>query len=618
MSSSTTLPLNLRAGKRSLQGILGCELLGDWKWNEQCEKWTLHCRLSVEVPAGGSVPPTTDWYILAAQTYPWGYLKFHPAKTGGLAVTFPHQDYNGEGAPETAWREGDICVNTSVHTLDRHGFDTEPFETTRRLRWNVLRALEWLRAAHAGTLLQPGDAFELAAIPDVALSKVTVAFNEDADSYATWQAITEACGFVELAPLRADGGIFVVTGFHSLEGNSLLTVDWTNSAFPSTTSRDPGVWIRLNGPPVLVPWQTPRTWAEFREACNQQKLNLDERLQTVAQRFRDGAEHILLIGFPIPAVIGGPSVQMHWQPIMLPVLSHGNQAPAGFRPNKMGHWRRDRTEVLGRNVEVRWLKSQNWARQTLLARGRLRAPLADRHILLIGAGALGSAIAELLARGGSRHLVTSDGEKLEAGNLCRHTLTLADIGIPKASGLARRLREVSPHLEIEEILDKFPPKADKDRKRVEHCDLIIDCTGSDELLQELKRFPWSEPKQFVSVSLGFGGKRLFCFTANGQRFPVREFQQAIQPWLQREREEAHDFEFPREGIGCWHPVFPARADDIWLMASTAIKHVESVLATPDVSPNLNIFEQQYDGTKFIGVARVKLEGPHARELVPVA
>ncbi|MBL0240398.1 MAG: hypothetical protein IPQ00_07480 [Chloracidobacterium sp.] len=28
---------------------------------------------------------------------------------------------------------------------------------------------------------------------------------------------------------------------------------------------------------------------------------------------------------------------------------------------------------------------------------------------------------------------------------------------------------------------------------------------------------------------------------------------------------------PREGVGCWHPVFPARADDIWMWGSIAIK-----------------------------------------------
>lgn len=34
---------------------------------------------------------------------------------------------------------------------------------------------------------------------------------------------------------------------------------------------------------------------------------------------------------------------------------------------------------------------------------------------------------------------------------------------------------------------------------------------------------------------------------------------------------------PWEGIGCWHPVFPARADDIALNAALAVKFIESFL-----------------------------------------
>ena len=51
------------------------------------------------------------------------------------------------------------------------------------------------------------------------------------------------------------------------------------------------------------------------------------------------------------------------------------------------------------------------------------------------------------------------------------------------------------------------------------------------MLRELARFPWGGPKRFVSLSLGYAARRLFCFVADGTAFPLQEFQTAIEPWL---------------------------------------------------------------------------------------
>lgn len=81
----------------------------------------------------------------------------------------------------------------------------------------------------------------------------------------------------------------------------------------------------------------------------------------------------------------------------------------------------------------------------------------------------------------------------------------------------------------------------------------------------------------------------------------------INPWLGKELQEYDDQELPREGIGCWHPVFPARADDIWMMASTAVKHIESLLKSPIKSPDLAVFEQVYENSSFVGIHQVYTE-----------
>ena len=61
---------------------------------------------------------------------------------------------------------------------------------------------------------------------------------------------------------------------------------------------------------------------------------------------------------------------------------------------------------------------------------------------------------------------------------------------------------------------------------------------------------------------------------------------------------------PREGIGCWHPVFPARSDDVWLLAATGFKIMTRTLNDTH-SQSFKVFEQNtdFDG----GITRILRE-----------
>ena len=101
-------------------------------------------------------------------------------------------------------------------------------------------------------------------------------------------------------------------------------------------------------------------------------------------------------------------------------------------------------------------------------------------------------------------------------------------------------------------------------------------------------------KLFVSVSIGLKAHRLFLFAAQGEYFPHADFMNAITPWLKRELKEFKGLELPREGIGCWHPVFPARSDDIWLMSAVASKRINGWATDPPHSPCMCVYEQKDD------------------------
>lgn len=305
----------------------------------------------------------------------------------------------------------------------------------------------------------------------------------------------------------------------------------------------------------------------------------------------------------------GVDCRLHWQAALLPVLSSGELNFPGFRPNALGFWCKDRREVLTNDTPIQWLRTENWGAEELSSRGRLSQPLRGMRVVIVGCGAVGCAIGELLARAGVERFTVIDSDDLRAGNLVRHTLTQADLGKKKAEALAARLVAISPHVIATPINDAFPPTSDEDRRAVAESDLVIDCTGDDTTLAELERFPWETAGWFASVSIGIAARRIFCFLSRAERFPHAQFRDAIGPWLLREREEGKDFEFPWEGIGCWHPVFPARADDVWLLAASAVKHLEGAVARlPEPAGQLTVFEQVIEDGAFVGVRRVSLGG----------
>lgn len=597
-------PESLLMARRALEGMAGVSLLTDWSWNMVVHRWVLHLQLTAEVLMGGSISRETEWYILADPIYPWGDIDVHPAKIRGIELTFPHQGYNGWGDPKTSWRQGKVCLSTGVRSLGRYGYDTEPLDAPNRLRWHVQRALAWLSAASRGDLIEAGDPFEL---PDFAITSLDlmIAFSESQESLCAWQTVVEQVGLADLAVLPAQGAPRVVLRFSSLEGRRIMELTWGAWIRSAPVRTERALWVRLPGVPVIPPWQSAQTWKELVRACAQQDVNLEERILTAARFLRDGKRHVVLVGFPVPATIGGPNQVMHWQPFLLPQLSSGKQTAKGFRPNQAGYSRRDQIQILTEDLMVDWLASENWNPQFVSIRGRLPDPLVEQEILLVGAGALGASMAEMLIRGGVRKLTVLDFDVIHAGNLARHTLTLDDLSVPKASALANHLNRLSPHVDVNWIDAIFPAVKGDSLLQILRCGIIIDCTGQDRALHALERFAWDRRRLFASFSVGFGARRVFCFGVKALGFPYETFQRCLEPYLQQELEDNGQRQLPREGVGCWHPFFPARSDDVWLAASVAVKCLAEWSQEQPIQPRFGVYEQHYghDARHFTGVVQ---------------
>ncbi len=124
---------------------------------------------------------------------------------------------------------------------------------------------------------------------------------------------------------------------------------------------------------------------------------------------------------------------------------------------------------------------------------RLRAS----RVLVVGCGALGSALAEMMVRAGVGVLTVVDRDFVEASNLQRQSLfdeEDARLGLPKAAAAAARLRRLNSEVEVRGLVADV--SAENAEGLVRGADLVLDGTDNFEaryLLNDVclrARVPW--------------------------------------------------------------------------------------------------------------------------------
>jgi hypothetical protein len=583
--------------RRTLEEIDGVQVVTDWAI-DSTRFWRLELDLT---PANlGSlvpVPATTRWFVLVQDEYPKGLIDILPAVSSGLPGIFPHQlpFITRADAP---YRGAKICVATDSEGNLRRASDAEPRSVEDRLAWQVKRALGWIEHASSGTLLAPDDPFELPVYK--ASGAPVTAFREGPTDLAVWNTVNETIGVADLMRLdNAGEETWVVSAFRSLGGQVLIQPNWGARIKSLQTAHRTAAWLRVPSLIVRSPYAAPSTWRELSDAFGEQGINLFRELQRGTARLHDGSPHPLLIGFPVPELIGGPMHQMHWLVVDLPPLER--RAPNGFRRNDVGLWTASFQGTFRPVSKVSWGVTENWHPGELATRGRLNEALTSTKVLLIGAGALGSAVAELLVRAGASDLELLDDKRLKAGNLVRHILTIDQLGDWKADALARHLNAASPNANV---LARRALAGEKvDAEFIGSFDLVIETTGDHRVLQLLAEVQAPRTTTYVSFSVSLHARRLYAFLARRSQFPLTEFDRAYEPFSRIEADSAE--ELPMEGIGCWHPVFPARADEIWLMASAGVALLNDASLFDDFKATMQVIERTFDSRgRFTGLVSI--------------
>ncbi len=597
---------SIEIGCASLNGLESIQVIEGLKWYEDKKWWTVKCRLTIQSADTSLVPHETDWYAAVQETYPRGEVELIPAKERSITKTFPHQYYNSHGSPDTPWRNGIICAKTALSWLKRSGYDIEPFEPESRLKWHLEQALKWLEDAASGTLIKDGELFEL---PDYNFTNnaYSIIFCESNETFDIWRPLLNRSGVIELGLLKQPTNTLVTTCFKDHRGQLIYQLPWNEHIENRISTTQIGTWALLPQIIALPPWQAPMTWGELRNALDNQNVNYSRMIARVAKFPRDGIQRFLMLGFPVSGKAGAPPTQIHWQALLLPVLSHGGVTANGFRTNELGYLMNDR-RILSGNESLNWQNSQNWHPNEILNRGRYRADIAKAKVAIIGGGAFGSAISEMLVRGGVKDICIIDDGKMEIGNLTRHTLTLDSIGELKTEALKTRLMGISPYVRIHAYHNRLERLGSTDIDNIKDAGVVIDCTGNDDVLYYLEQFPWDRRPVFCSISIGLQARRLYVLLSQGKRFPVRFYIDHIGKWLQKDLREYDGEELPQSGgIGCWHPAFPARVDEINLFASTALKCLSNYFNSNSKYSRLAIFEQMNNTSSFYGINLVAEE-----------
>jgi len=199
--------------------------------------------------------------------------------------------------------------------------------------------------------------------------------------------------------------------------------------------------------------------------------------------------------------------------------------------------------------------------------------LGTRRIAVVGVGAIGSIVADLLHRGGVGHLHLIDADRVLPGNTTRHLLGNATVGRWKASAVAEALRVARPHSgEITSAVENV----DTPLGAIEVLaafDVVVDATADSTATALLTAAARAGAGQLLSVYVladGYAVRVDHTPAPNGQA-------QLPTPVLPPPVPTVYE-------AGCGSPVSTTSPAAAWEAAAIAARHAVALLLNPQSVP----------------------------------
>lgn len=268
---------------------------------------------------------------------------------------------------------------------------------------------------------------------------------------------------------------------------------------------------------------------------------------------------------------------------------------------------------------LQFFPTQKVTEAAYFGRGAFSSKLTEKKIALVGLGAIGSMVAESLARSGGSYIGLWDGDLVEPGNICRSAYSLPDLGESKVWAICERIRKINPYVknvsyhggwdisynrnypvfERGSFYDNINYKNQEDVvKEIKGYDLVIDCTGNNEMLHFLSyAIPESD---VISLCITNHANELVCVSsADGNPFELRK------AYLSRVEQDTKNFYV--EGTGCYSPTFLACNCDIASLVNLALRDLNYAIGN-DKKMHSAIYSHTDRGVLADRIQTYKLEG----------
>jgi ThiF family protein len=532
------------------------------------------CDLSVPQPNDEKLPALVRVRVRIPAQFPESKVEFTPL--GPEVDGFPHQD----GRTKT------LCLLVAKY----------PPEPSERLRAYVQSAIDWLDDAANGRLLIENQPWEL---PDFRVERKIeppeVLTLEDDASFAAWAPRIGQFGMVQFVGHRHGCGL---VSERFLLQNAPIHQAAVGQGFADRHTVRQGAWVLLPSH-IVYRHRAARSFDELAQQCAQVGVDLWGLLRQSVRGLPYQQHHFLLVGAPIPLRVGAPASRIHWQPL---AIAEGLIAPLrgqhlrrNGRVGRAEPYLRLRLRSVLTDAGLPWGLATAYPPDTAERRGSLSIEVKQTTIAVLGCGALGSLVAEHLARGGGRDISLFDSDTLELANLSRHPLSPIEVRQNKAVALARRLNGIHPLASIRGYRFALPPRpvpAKCDRPAwdiLSRAQVLIDCTSDSSAFSWASRHGRSGGRLVLHLFIN-SHARMLTLCASGRHVACTAVARLLFDDIVAERTgftvQAYEGDAAEELFpvpGCWHPTFPALGSNIAALVAASMPTIERLIVGPRAS-----------------------------------
>jgi thiF family protein len=395
--------------------------------------------------------------------------------------------------------------------------------------------------------------------------------------------LAEDYGKVVFAPIQRgykrgkDINNFVVQSFLSDKYRRREMTSMISSAYHSTKDSSMGFYCFLKEAPSIHGKFIIEDYSSLDDLFSQAQK---DALYGFVQKYRNKMSNFpLFCGYKIP---GG---EIHWHV----ALVYLKELPIECFSLGSGQGRSWHTRF--KQGTILWGHTENISYKYFFGRGAMPNVLADKKILIMGIGAIGSMVAETWTRCGGKYVTLHDIDTKEPGNVCRSTYPFLSGITEKTYDLERQLVSISPHVNSStwkdwgDLLIKLHATGHGDNQSIteifDDFDIIFDCTTDNQLMRIMDTIPTSA--QVVNLSITNHAQDLVCALSPN----VTETVSLVFRQLNRPKE--FDMYNP---TGCWNPTFKASYNDIASKVQFALKHIISMLSNQEPKSNFFITEEE--------------------------